>query len=183
MHPQDGAPAAAGDKIQAKQQIGTIVSRHAAAVHDLIQKVHKKFDKSATPAPAPDDKEKNKSDTADADGKKLKGKWKVVSLAVDGMKQDEVPNHRLTFADGTFVLEIDGQERANGTYRLDAAAKPKVLDLVFTEGIHAGDTMPGIFEWDGDRLKLCAGAPKGDRPKDFNSPDGSGHRLMVFEKE
>ena len=179
------APPAAGANDPAKSDTRSAVAKHAAALHDMLLQAHKKFDKNvgaaAPPAAAmPDDQDKNKSD---ADARKIKGNWKLVSIAVDGTNQAEVPSHRVTFEDENFQLRIDGEERAKGTYKLDSIAKPKTLDLAFAEGLHAGETMLGIFAWDGDRLKLCVSTPKGDRPKDFNAPVGAGHRTMVFEKE
>jgi RNA polymerase sigma factor (sigma-70 family) len=185
LHPHDGPNHAKADDAGKSALAPGAVARHAAAVHDLIKHVHDKINKPVPATQPLDDKtkDKDKADKAEADVKKIKGAWKVVSIAVDGMNEAETPNHGLTFEDETFVLRIDGQDRAKGTYKLDATANPKTIDLKFTEGLHAGDTMPGIFAWDGDRLKLCSSAPKGDRPKDFNSAVGSGHRVMVLEKE
>jgi uncharacterized protein (TIGR03067 family) len=179
----DGPPAA-GASVQAKKQDGTVVSRHVAALHSLLRKAHKKFDKTAPTGQSPTaNPSKEKLESADTDAPKLKGTWNQVSVAIDGIKQDDPHKLRLTFDDESFSLQIEGEQKARGTYKVDSAAKPKGLDLKFTEGLHAGDTMPAIFAWDGEKLKLCIGSPNGDRPKDFEPVVGSGHRTIVFEKD
>jgi RNA polymerase sigma factor (sigma-70 family) len=181
---EDDSPPASGAHVQNKKQDDTVFSRHVAAVHSLLRKAHKNFEKTAPASQAAaDDKDKAKSEKADSDATKLKGSWKQVSLAIDGIKQEDPHMLRITFDDESFSLQIEGEQKARGTYKVDGAAKPKGLELKFTEGLHAGDTMPGIFTWDGDKLKLCIGGPNGDRPKDFEPVVGSGHRTIVFEKD
>ena len=44
--------------------------------------------------------------------------------------------------------------------------------------------MLGIYELEGDTFKVCFAAPgKADRPTEFKSAAGSGHRLLVLKRE
>jgi uncharacterized protein (TIGR03067 family) len=67
-----------------------------------------------------------------------------------------------------------------GTIKLDAAKKPKAIDAY-----PAGRDKPllGIYEFDGDKLKLCFAAPGKERPAAFTSAEGSGHTLTVWVRE
>ncbi len=50
-----------------------------------------------------------------------------------------------------------------GTFKIDPTAKPKTMDSTATNGDNAGKTMLGIYELDGDTLKICWAPPGKDR--------------------
>jgi uncharacterized protein (TIGR03067 family) len=119
-----------------------------------------------------------------SDKERLKGTWKIVSSAADGLDQPAPPELRLTFDEKDFGFGHGGENRHRGTFTLDDSASPKTIDLAFTEGPHAGDRILGIYAWEGDNLKLCITGPNGaDRPKDFAPTLGSGFRLFVLARE
>jgi uncharacterized protein (TIGR03067 family) len=120
------------------------------------------------------------------DRKKYEGTWRAVSLAVDGNKaaaQDAQKITVINHGDGTWVVRADGKEVWKGTSRIDPMKQPKAIDFVPTEGMDAGQTFLGIYEIDRDTRKLCFAPPGKDRPAEFASKPGSGHILVVFERE
>jgi uncharacterized protein (TIGR03067 family) len=80
------------------------------------------------------------------------------------------------------VFRFD-KARGKGTLKLDATKNPKTIDAL-PDG-PAGKMGPilGIYEIDGDTLKLCFAAPGMERPKDFTCKAGSGHTLTVWMRE
>jgi uncharacterized protein (TIGR03067 family) len=133
----------------------------------------------ATAQPAADDEAKDK-----ADKDKLKGIWKAISSVDDGHDEKDPEQYQLTFNGDAFIVRKAGQDFFKGTFKLDASASPKTIDLSITEGAHAGGRMRGIYAWDGDTLKWCTSTPQGaDRPAEFASEPGSGRLLVVLKKE
>jgi uncharacterized protein (TIGR03067 family) len=68
-----------------------------------------------------------------------------------------------------------------GTFKLDATQSPKTIDSVLAG--QEGKPIPGIYEFDGDKLRICAAPPGKPRPKDFEARLGSQHTLVVWERE
>ena len=121
-----------------------------------------------------------------ADAKKelkaLTGSWKAVSVVSDGteMSKEEVGKITLTVKGAKYTLKTpDGQE-IEGSHKLDPSKKPKELDLI--RDVDKDQKTLGIYELTKDTYKVCLGRPGKDRPKAFESKDGSGHRLVVFKR-
>ncbi len=117
---------------------------------------------------------------ADKDEDRIRGTWKMVSGDKGGEKapEDLVKRFRLTLkADGklTVVAKEDGDQE--GTYKLDTGKKPKQIDITVDDKM-----MEGIYELDGDNLKLCV-AEAGSRPTEFKAPEGSKVMLIVLKRE
>src|SRR5262245_50580308 len=97
-----------------------------------------------------DDKEKKD------DLKEMKGKWKVTSGESSGTV---LPNAFLD--DIAFVIKGDtytfkvGDEEEEGTLKLDATKKPAQMDVNITKGKDKGKKQYGIYQIDGDTLKIC----------------------------
>jgi len=62
---------------------------------------------------------------------------------------------------------------------VDRTRKPKAIDLIFEDGSGKSDSFPGIYELDGDMLKICSRFSKeGERPTKFTA-EGIYHLLML----
>jgi uncharacterized protein (TIGR03067 family) len=70
-----------------------------------------------------------------------------------------------------------------GTFVLDPGKKPKTIDIKFTEGPEKGNTSLGIYELDGDTLKICLTITAKDRPTEFAAKAKSGHGFEVLKRE
>ena len=53
------------------------------------------------------------------------------------------------------------------TFKLDPAKSPAQIDLVSLFERDKGKTFQGIYELNGDTLKLCLSRKEGDRPRSF----------------
>ena len=105
------------------------------------------------------------------------GTWEVVTVAPDGATKDA---RRLVFnKNGTYsARDRDGKELWAGTFELDPTASPKVWDHRSHDAKKAGKDVLGIYDLDGERLKVACvvGQWKGkewagkSRPKGFD-PD------------
>ena len=116
----------------------------------------------------------------DAQSKKdraaLQGEWKIVSAESNG---EPPPPGLLDGAKFVFCgdkLTLLGKER---TFKLDATKNPRQIDFVPTKG---KTPQIGIYELDGDNLRLCVG-PADDRPKEFKTKPRTDHSLFVLKRK
>lgn len=127
------------------------------------------------------------------DLKALDGKWVCKSETFDG---EEVPadvagKHSYTFADGKVTVE-GGLAKGGGTFtatdrttvykvELGSDKTGKTIDL--TEDKAKGRTLPGRYKLEKGKLTVIVNYKDSDRPEGFESKEGSGTGVFVFEKE
>jgi uncharacterized protein (TIGR03067 family) len=82
------------------------------------------------------------------------GTWEIVAVKPDGATKDA---RRLVFnKDGSYAAEDKlGKELWAGTFEIDPTASPKVWDHRSHEAKKEGKDVLGIYELDGDRLKVA----------------------------
>jgi uncharacterized protein (TIGR03067 family) len=121
--------------------------------------------------------------TKDADKKdKLAGTWTVASGQRDGMDLDGIKGDTVQFDGATMTVKTqNGDHRA--TFKVDATKKPKAIDLTPEDGPEKGQTIAGIYAFDGDDLKLCFARPGKGRPTAFVTKAGSDLMLIVLRPE
>jgi uncharacterized protein (TIGR03067 family) len=123
----------------------------------------------------------DKQTDAKKEQEKLQGEWTMQSGERDGEQFPEelVKALKRTVTGDKYVITRDGETLAKGTFMLDPWQKPKTIDGKM-EG--ADKTVQGIYELDGDTLKICNGQPGEARPKEFATKAGSGLTLVVWKK-
>lgn len=134
-------------------------------------------------APIPKDKEKAKDDDA------IQGTWKADKFDNGGGPGGPPPGELEKIR---FVFEKEGKfkiaggpngEEMKGTFKIDPAAKVKAIDLTITPpGSEKPETMLGLYELDGDTLKVCmTGGPNKVRPEEFKT-DGKSLVIITFTR-
>jgi uncharacterized protein (TIGR03067 family) len=119
------------------------------------------------------------------DGKKelekFQGEWTVESGERDGQKfpEEVAKSLKRTVKGDKTIVSREGQVVAEGTITLDPTKKPKTIDIKLDA---SGETVQGIYELDGDTLKICYAAPGMPRPKEFATKEGSGLTLGVWKR-
>jgi uncharacterized protein (TIGR03067 family) len=103
---------------------------------------------------------------------KLKGKWMVTGMEMDGKKapEDDFKGHYVTFDDKGNSTYFNGKETHKGTFKVDTSKKPAELDITPTDGPEKDKPMKMIFQLDGDNLKIAHGKDK--RPTAFDGKEG-----------
>ena len=125
----------------------------------------------AVAAPVPKEKDKPKKD-----GDAIQAVWRLETMEVNGMTLEAgAEMMRFAFADGKLKLTLLGKPKEqDATYKLDPTAAPKTIDI--DEG--KGRTSLGIYDLDGDTLRICLAEGKAPvRPTEFK---GAGKAVCVF---
>jgi RNA polymerase sigma factor (sigma-70 family) len=108
----------------------------------------------------------------------LEGTWKVIRLERNGVEAKEKAT--VIIKGNKFTIEPEAGNPRTSTFKIDPSKKPKWFDDV-PEGSAA---WPGIYELDGDTLKICfdsEGTLK--RPSEFKTGPKSGFALFVLERD
>ena len=94
--------------------------------------------------------------------KLLEGEWSMASGMRDGtaIPEDQVKTITRTFKDNETVVLIDGKAGMKAKITIDPAKKVKTIDYEVTEGGNEGKKILGIYELDGDKLKICIAIAK-----------------------
>lgn len=117
-----------------------------------------------------------------SDHDRLQGKWVPVSASFRGKALAEQQLARLSIRlDGNRaeLTDPDSGQTMTGTFTVDASRSPKHIDLIAPDG---KERAPGIFEFDGERLKLATIDGDYARPTDFSPSDQPDHMTGVFER-
>lgn len=103
------------------------------------------------------------------------GTWAIIVVQPDGATKDA---RQLVFnTDGTYAAQDeDGEELWSGTFEIDPTASPKIWDHRTNEAEKEGKDVLGIYDLDGDNLRVAcvAGQWRGKewvgrpRPKEFD---------------
>jgi uncharacterized protein (TIGR03067 family) len=119
-------------------------------------------------------------DASRTDQEAIQGTWGIVSSEENGVPVAGAKGARHTFSaeEITFV-----EQGPKATYKLDLTKSPKEILICINVG--TTDTFArGIYELDGDALKICwdQRSAEGPAPKDFTAELGSGRRLTVYRR-
>jgi uncharacterized protein (TIGR03067 family) len=87
----------------------------------------------------------------------FQGAWVLTSVEGEGLPAGV--HVGLTFRGEKYEGVKQGKVDERGSIKVDLAARPMTIDLVITEGIHAGKTQLGLVEVTGDRMTLVLAEP------------------------
>lgn len=115
-----------------------------------------------------------------ADRERIQGRWKVVSLEVDGKMEKKDLGTVMTIDGDKLILPDLGDVKL--TLRLAPDQNPKEFDVLDGEG---NVVLRGIYKLDGDTLTACypGGANLLKRPKEFSGAEGRGQVLFTAKRD
>ena len=119
------------------------------------------------------------------DLERLQGAWIMVALEVDGkpVPEDKIKDTKLVIKDNKYITQVKGKSYET-TFTLDPGKKPKAIDMVFGEGDKKDQVLRGIYELDGDTLKICRGLrPEQERPTEFGTWPDTGVFMVTWKRQ
>ncbi len=116
--------------------------------------------------------------SAQGDKDKLQGTWALVSGEHDGqpIPAESAKTIKLVFAGDKVTLHVNEQKN-EGTFKLAPDKKPKEIDLDMESG-----AVKGIYQLDGDTLKIAHGKVGDPRPKELPKKEGSGLTFATLKR-
>jgi uncharacterized protein (TIGR03067 family) len=124
-------------------------------------------------------------DAAKKEMKKLEGTWATVSIEAAGQKvtdEDKIKTRKLTTKGDKYTMKV-GDETVQGTVEINPSKNPKTIDIKPDTGSNKGKTLLGIYELDGDNLKICLALPGKDRPTVFATAAENAQQLVVYKRD
>lgn len=118
-----------------------------------------------------------------ADTSPIDGVWEIESAVQDGKVLDNYVGARRVHERGRYTMKAaEGKtlSTTEGTFTVNADTK--TLELTPVDGRFKGNTLPGIYSRDGDKLRIAFAVPGKPRPKNFESLDGQGVVVAVLKK-
>lgn len=113
---------------------------------------------------------------------RFQGTWRVEAWDTGGKPADDLKTREAFFGANVFVFRRAGKPVQAGTVQLDTGKTPHTINLSVREGEGRDEVLLGVYELDGDALKLCFD-PKGQaRPKDFKPDAKDGFVLVTLRK-
>src|SRR5262245_27228027 len=123
-------------------------------------------------------------DAAKKDLAAMEGEWKLVAMKVDGkpVPAEKLASAKLTIRSSNYTL-VTRNKQHEIELKLDARKSPKEIDMTFLDGPNKDRVGKGIYEINGDKLKICRSLdPQDERPKDFKT-DKINYFVMVWERQ
>jgi uncharacterized protein (TIGR03067 family) len=124
------------------------------------------------------------ADEKPKDAESIQGAWDAVEVVVEGKAQaaGETKKMSVVFKNELMSVLIDGKEEERYTFKLDSTKNPKNIDVSEKDGKEPAE---GIYELDGDSLKLCwnsANKVKG-RPENFTPTPENKLSMMLLKRK
>jgi uncharacterized protein (TIGR03067 family) len=116
--------------------------------------------------------------------KKFEGTWTFESSETGGkeLPPGELKKLILTFEGNKHTVKNGDEVIQVGTQKLDPSKSPKAIDVTMAEGPNKGAVMLGIYEIEGDTLKVCFDPRGKKRPTEFKSAPGSENFVNVHKR-
>lgn len=109
----------------------------------------------------------------------LTGEWQVTYVEDSGRiaPQESLEQIKIRFTADSMVTSAMGRDSA-ADYQLNPAAQPAHIDLTSN-----GRTKPGIYDLQGDTLRICVSEATDERPTAFDSqPDSVNDLVMILKR-
>jgi uncharacterized protein (TIGR03067 family) len=112
----------------------------------------------------------------------MEGTWAATVQEVNGKaitdEENKQANAKLVVKDGMYTVYFGETSFGKGTIKLDATKKPKHVDAVASDG----QSLTGIYQIDGDTMKVCFAPGGKDRPTEFKTKEGTGQLLISYKR-
>lgn len=120
----------------------------------------------------------------DTDNLSVDGSWLPVHAELAGQPMPDVvlKSISLKIENGRYEVFV-GAVADRGTCIVDSSAKPKGMTITGTEGPNKGKTFPAIYEFNGEKLRICYDLSGMKRPTEFKTSPGTQLYLVTYTRK
>ncbi len=115
----------------------------------------------------------------------IAGIWILTNAVIDGTDRPPPSSERVVyhFKAGKVLIRTRTNEQS-GTYEIFPGRRPPAIDLALGTGADKGKRAKGLYELNGDELKICMPKDKdAERPREVASKKESGTVLLVLKRD
>jgi uncharacterized protein (TIGR03067 family) len=116
---------------------------------------------------------------------RLQGTWVMVGLEVNGetVPEARIQGTTLVIKGDNYVTHVKDTKRET-TIEVDPGKKPKAIDMYFPDGTNAPKLSKGVYELEGDTLKVCRHQMPGeDRPSQIGSWPNTNLFVVTWKRQ
>jgi uncharacterized protein (TIGR03067 family) len=128
----------------------------------------------------------SKADDTKKELEKWQGAWTLVGAQEKGQKASDEDLKKvpvtLNIKDDKFTIKF-GDQMMEGTFKIYPDKKPKAYDAKGTDAEGKTHESIGIYEIDGDTLKVCFVQADKERPKEFKTEAASDASIHTYKKK
>jgi uncharacterized protein (TIGR03067 family) len=99
------------------------------------------------------------------------------------MSPERIGDVKVTISGQQFTTTKSGKVVEEATMTTDPSKQPKTIDLTFTQGEAKGQTLLGIYEIDGDSLRIGLSGPGMARPTEIANRVGLPQDVWELRRE
>ena len=118
----------------------------------------------------------------DSDKEKIKGSWQFVSSTEGGQETKLPSGMTVVITDSLLTTRRPGQDLVGGKYMLDPTQKPRQIDLSIEETRGHPIVQKGIYDLQGDTLRIHLAVAGQPRPTDFEAKAGDSGTVWVLKR-
>ena len=113
---------------------------------------------------------------------RLQGTWNLESVETKGKQvpKDEIMRNTLVIKGDEFIRMSWEKKQPAATFKIDPTKRPKTIDQMFKDNDGRLVVRPGIYELDGDTLRL---AFANERPKELKTTSDSALVITTYRRE
>jgi uncharacterized protein (TIGR03067 family) len=115
---------------------------------------------------------------------KFQGTWGIVSQEMNGkpVPESDLKGRTLFFGAEVCILRRGNEILQVSVLKIDPTKTPKTVNAMVTKGLYQGETMLGIFEFEGENLKVCYDVEGVNRPTEFKTSSGENRFLAIYKR-
>jgi uncharacterized protein (TIGR03067 family) len=119
------------------------------------------------------------------DLERMQGTWTVISLTEQGtaIPAAETDSFEYVVSKDVVTVYQKGKVAVKYQVKLDPDKKPKAIDFTDQTDGKNGNTEPGIYVFDGEKLKFCLDEKRKGRPTVFEGKETETYSVIVLTKK
>jgi uncharacterized protein (TIGR03067 family) len=125
------------------------------------------------------------SDDSAKDLQRMEGTWTGTFIEAGGKPlpdNEKAIKIKLVVKADKYTVYISEMKYTEGHIKLDAAKQPRAIDAIPADGPFKGAAQPGIYQFEGDEMRVLFSKPGAERPAEFKTKEGTEQMLALYKR-